>query len=145
MSIIHLNQIKNQINTLFEGKIDLCDVTDPNPENYFLTRALSAYSIHYLAQAELDEAAAAVTDGGNDNGLDAIHYDARERRLYLVQSKWIHSGNGEPENGDVKKFIAGIHDLCNLAIRKVNEEKRQEKKRFSASSGCLFPGARAPR
>jgi hypothetical protein len=54
MSIIHLNQIKNQINALFEGKIDLSDVTDRNPENYFLTPALSAYSIHYLAQAELD-------------------------------------------------------------------------------------------
>jgi hypothetical protein len=70
----------------------------------------------------LTEAAAAVTDGGNDNGLDAIHYDARARRLYLVQSKWIHSGNGEPENGDVRKFIAGIHDLGNLSFDRFNNK-----------------------
>src|SRR5947207_1297203 len=117
MSIIHLNQIKNQIATLFEGKIDLADVqTQPNPENFFLTRALAAYSVYYLAQAEAGAAAEAVTDGFNDNGLDAIYYDTRERRLYLVQSKWLHSGTGEPENGDVKKFTAGIHDLFNLSF-----------------------------
>lgn len=37
------------------------------------------------------------TDGYDDNGLDVVHYDARERRLYLIQSKWMHSGTGEPE------------------------------------------------
>jgi hypothetical protein len=120
MSIIHLNQIKNKITTLFDGKIDLSDVKSADHPNHFLTRALAAYSLHYLAQAEVETAAKAITDGFDDNGIDAIYYDARERRLYLVQSKWMHSGTGEPENGDIKKFIGGIRDLVNLSFDRFN-------------------------
>lgn len=126
MSVIHLNQIKAQIEKLFKGKIDLSDVDSPacDPkmlENFFLTRSLAAYSIYYLAQASVDDAAAAVTDGSDDNGIDAVHYDAIEKRLYVVQSKWIHSGTGEPENGDVKKFIGGIKDLFDLSFDRFNK------------------------
>lgn len=120
MSVIHLNQIKNKITTLFDGKIDLSDVKSADQHNHFLTRALAAYSLHYLAQAEVESAAKAITDGFDDNGIDAIYYDARERRLYPVQSKWVHSGTGEPENGDIKKFIGGIRDLVNLSFDRFN-------------------------
>ncbi len=122
MSQIHLNAIRNNIGTLFDGKIDLSDVTEANRENSFLSRGLAAYTLHYLGHAETEDAAKAVTDGFRDNGLDAIYYDARERRLYLVQSKWIHSGTGEPENGDVKKFVGGIRDLVNLSFDRFNEK-----------------------
>jgi hypothetical protein len=37
-----------------------------------------------------------------------------------VQSKWIHSGTGEPENGDIKKFVGGIRDLVNLSFDRFN-------------------------
>jgi len=127
MSVIHLNQIKGKITTLFDGKIDLSDVNEEDKTNYFLTRALAAYAIHYLSQAEPDVAAASITDGYNDNGLDAIHYDARERRLYLVQSKWLHSGTGEPDNGEIKKFVAGIRDLFNLAFNRFNDKVKNKR------------------
>jgi len=39
-----------------------------------------------------------------------------------VQSKWIHSGTGEPENGDIKKFVAGIRDLVNLSFDRFNDK-----------------------
>jgi hypothetical protein len=124
MSIIQLNQIKNQINNLFEGKIDLSDVTDPSPESYFLTRALSAYSIHYLAPSRI---------GRRSRGRDRWRARQRPGRHSLrragaqalcgsvEKSKWIHNGNGQPENGDVKKFIAGVHDLCNLSFDRFND------------------------
>jgi AIPR protein len=120
MSVIHLNQIKNKITTLFEAKIDLAGIRAADRQNHFLSRALAAYAVHYLAHADVDDAAKAITDGFDDNGIDAIYYDIRERRLYLVQSKWIHSGTGEPENGDVKKFTAGIRDLVNLSFERFN-------------------------
>jgi len=124
MSVIHLNQIKNKITALFEGKIDLSDVREQDRPDHLLTRALAAYAVHYLSQADLDSAARSITDGFGDNGLDAIQYDARERRLYLVQSKWFHSGTGEPDNGEVKKFVAGIRDLFNLAFDRFNDKIR---------------------
>jgi hypothetical protein len=138
MSVIHLNQIRAQVEKLFKGKIDLSDVDSPNcdPKNLervFLTRGLAAYAIHYLAQANVDESAAAVTDGGDDNGIDAIYHDPVEKRLYIVQSKWIHSGSGEPENGDVKKFIAGIKDLFDLSFDRFNKKVNAKQDSITAA------------
>jgi hypothetical protein len=138
MSVIHLTQIRAQIEKLFRGKIDLSDVDSPNCdpknlENFFLTRGLAAYAIHYLAQANVDDSTAAVTDGGDDNGLDAVHHDPVEKRLYIVQSKWIHSGSGEPENGEVKKFIAGIKDLFDLSFERFNKKINDKKGSITAA------------
>lgn len=122
MSIIHVNQIKNHVTRLFDGKIDMTDAGKPGPDydNQFLTRSLAAYAIHYLSGAEPLNCAKSVTDGGNDNGIDAIFYHEPEKRLYIVQSKWIHDGSGEPSNGDMKKFIAGVTDLFNMRFERFN-------------------------
>lgn len=123
MSIIHVNQIKNQVLRLFESLIDLSDLGSPSAEireAFLLTRSLAAYAIHYLSGASLIDAASAVTDAGNDNGLDAIYFDEPNKRLYLVQSKWIKDGSGEPDNGEIKKFVAGVRDLVNLRFDRFN-------------------------
>ena len=123
LSIIHVNQIKNQVLKLFEPLIDLTDLGSPPPEireTFLLTRGLSAYAIYYLSGASPADAAASVTDAGNDNGLDAIYFDEPNKRLYLVQSKWIKSGAGEPDNGELKKFVAGVRDLVNLRFDRFN-------------------------
>ena len=91
MSVIHINQIRNRVQSLFEGRIDLADIdkggaSEADRENHFLTRALSAYALYVLGHVEVEAAASAVTDGGDDNGIDAIHYDEREKFLYIVQS-----------------------------------------------------------
>ncbi|MGA9511398.1 MAG: AIPR family protein, partial [Candidatus Sulfotelmatobacter sp.] len=126
------------IEKLFRGKINLGDIDSPNCDpknldNFFLTRGLAAYAIHYLAQASVDDSASAVTDGGDDNGIDAVHYDPVEKRLYIVQSKWIHSGTGEPENGEVKKFIAGIKDLFDLSFERFNKKINDKKESITAA------------
>src|ERR1019366_9409834 len=85
--------------------------------------SLAAFAVQYLAGITPDEAAKSVTDAGDDNGIDAIHADAN-KRIYLVQSKWIKDGTGEPENGDVKKFLAGVRDLLNLQFDRFNAKVR---------------------
>ena len=40
------------------------------------------------------DAAHAVVDGFEDNGIDAIYYDPHEQLLYMVQSKWIQRERG---------------------------------------------------
>jgi hypothetical protein len=129
MSIIHINQIRTHITNLFENKIDISDIGSSGDQkiNFFLTRALAAYSIHYLAQVPEITASLAVTDGSKDNGIDAIHYDERDKRLYIVQSKWIHNGKGEPSKGEIDKFISGITDLFNLRFDRFNEKINQKK------------------
>ena len=122
MSIIHVNQIRNHVTRLFEGKLDMADAGRPGPDydNHLLSRALAAYAIHYLSGAEPADTAKAITDGGDDNGVDAVFYHESEKRLYIVQSKWIHDGSGEPSNGDMKKFIAGVTDLFNMRFERFN-------------------------
>ena len=131
MSVIHVNQIRAHITNLFQGKIDMADIKceGQNYDNFFLSRALAAYAIYYLAQSPEKTAAVAVTDGSDDNGIDGLFYDDHEKRLYIVQSKWIHSGKSEPGRGEVDKFIVGITDLFNLRFdrfnAKVNDKKDQ--------------------
>lgn len=125
MSIVHVKQIAKKIKTLFEGKIDLSDKS-LDKEITFLTRGLAAYAVQISAQTSEIESAKAVVDGFDDNGIDAIYYSTNNKTLYLVQSKWIQDGNGEPSTGDVSKFITGIKDLINGDYDKFNQ-KVQEK------------------
>lgn len=125
MSVIHVNQIKNRLKQLFEEKIDLTDQknkTQEDLEALFLTRSLAAYVIHHLTSLDVEDAASAITDGYDDNGIDAIAYDKQSSCLYLIQTKWIKDGNGEPDNGSVKKFVSGIHDLLSQKIERFNEK-----------------------
>jgi hypothetical protein len=86
-------------------------VSSEEKERNFLTRALAAYAVHKLANAPLDNATASVVDGGHDGGIDAIWYSATDQKLWVVQSKYIASGRGEPELGDFVKFITGLRNL----------------------------------
>ena len=80
-------------------------------EKNFLTRALAAFAIHKLSGCTCVEAAAAVVDGGGDGGIDAIYYAPTSNTLWVVQSKYMESGRGEPGLGDVSKFKNGLEDL----------------------------------
>lgn len=126
MSSIHVQHIKSHLEKEFKNKIDLSDVKADSKEiqNFFLTRSLAAYSLLYHAQASLSIACDSITDGSNDNGLDAVYYDGSVKTLYLVQSKWIHKGTGEPDNGEVKKFISGVRDLFNFKFDRFNDKLR---------------------
>ena len=109
---------------IFDGLIDMTDY-DGRPQeekdNKFLTRALAAYSIQHFADVDSVKAADAITDGFDDNGIDAIYYDDQTKILWIVQSKWINSGNGCPGVADTKKFVDGIRDLINTRWERFNE------------------------
>ncbi len=129
MSIIHVNQIKNHVSGLFKDKIDMTDAGKPGTdyENQLLSRSLAAYSIYFLSGADILSVGKSITDGGNDNGIDAVFYHEPERRLYIVQSKWIHDGGGEPSNGDIKKFLGGVKDLFNMSFERFNKKINDKK------------------
>jgi hypothetical protein len=114
MSKVQVNQIRVMLQKLFTGQIQLSDLaTRPQREqdDAFLSRSLAAYALVVSSDVPPDVAASHVVDGFDDNGIDAIHYDAAQRRLVLVQSKWMHDGNGSPQVGDVLKFVRGVNDL----------------------------------
>ena len=130
MSIIHVNQITGKIKPLFASSLDMSDVpsTDPEKETKLLTRCLAAYAIYNHTACTPEEATRSIVDGGNDNGIDAISYSSSLKELIIVQSKYIKSGSGEPDSGEVLKFCAGVEDLINLNFERFNTKvtKRQD-------------------
>ena len=73
-----------------------------------------------MSLATPDEASNAIVDGRDDNGIDAIFFDKETKTLWLVQSKWIKDGNGEPPTGETAKFKTGISDLIDLELSRFN-------------------------
>lgn len=133
---IKVNHIKAHLEKNFQGKIDLSDIIGRPPvevERCFLSRALAAYSLTIVAIATIDDAANSVVDGFDDNGIDAIYFDTASKNLWLVQSKWIETGNGGIDNGDIEKFIRGIKTLIDTKFERFNSKvKKREQEILSA-------------
>ncbi len=129
MSIIHVNQIGSKINNLFSDRIDKGDLNpqDKDVQTKILSRCLAAYAIYCVGDTSLDDAAIAVVDGSDDNGIDAIHYSPSNKRMIIVQSKWKKDGSGEPDNGDMRKFKDGVLDLINFELDKFNKKINSKK------------------
>ena len=125
MSRLHVRQIATKITELFENKVDTSDILDPQSEegkSRCLTRYLAAYAVMNYAQTSEIDAANSIVDGYNDNGIDAFYYSPNNKKIVIVQSKWIHKGSGQPNNGDVKKFTDGIRDLIDLQFERFNHK-----------------------
>ena len=109
---IEILQLPIQLRAIFTG--NLAEATSGTPdgrEANFLSRSLAAYAIYKLAGCSVDEAAESVVDGGGDGGIDAVFYASTNATLYVVQSKFIANGRGEPDLGDVTKFKTGLENL----------------------------------
>jgi AIPR protein len=126
VSILHVNQIAGALHRMFDGEIDLTDVTSNSDEREkcFLTRSLAAFAVAQLAGITALEAAKTVTDGTGDNGIDALHYDLVTKTMYVVQAKWHSDGNGSFDRADILKFTKGFEDLANLNFTRFNEKAR---------------------
>lgn len=123
MSIIHVRRIKAMLQELYQDEIDVSDIKNlEQKESGLLTRSQAAYVISHLADISHAEAAKAVTDGYDDNGIDAAYYDRSTKNFYLVQSKWVENGNKSPDLGGVVKFINGVKDLLHANFNKFNEK-----------------------
>ncbi len=82
--------------------------TPQQHERNRLSRSLAAFAIEKMADTATAQAANAVVDGGNDNGVDALFFDRLKNRLWLIQSKV----GGAPDAGDNKKFRDGVRDIA---------------------------------
>jgi AIPR protein len=109
---IEILELPNQLRKLFTSKVpEAASGTAEARKTNFLSRALAAYAIHRLSSCSLEEAAASVVDAGGDGGIDAIFYAATNATFFVVQSKYITDGHGEPDLGEVAKFKTGLENL----------------------------------
>lgn len=109
IEILHLPE---KLRQLFAEKLpEATTGSAEERERNYQSRALAAFAIHKMGGATIDEAAASIVDGGGDGGIDAIFHAAATNILWVCQSKFISTGRGEPELGDVTKFKTGIENL----------------------------------
>ena len=123
MSIVQINQIVKKIKNTYESFLDFSvinnfDFSKKEHMDMAISRGMNAYVIEHITGCTPQEAAAAVTDSGDDNGIDAIYYDNATNCLYVTQAKYDHDGKGEPDLGSVKKFIDGFNDLLEMRFEK---------------------------
>lgn len=124
MSILHVNQIKNHLESEYFSHIELTadEISSEQAENLRYSRALAAISINILTDAGIEPSCEAIVDGGDDNGIDGIFYDPNERCLYFIQSKFHHDGNGTIDLGDTLKFLQGVKDIINARFERFNQK-----------------------
>lgn len=128
MSELHIRQIRAALDKNFRSLVDVSDTKsqpEADRENSFLSRSLAAMGLAHLASVTPAEAAAAITDGFGDNGLDAVYYHLGEKILYLIQSKWRNDGTGSVDRGEIQKFIKGFRDLINARWERFPERLRK--------------------
>lgn len=134
MSKLHVDRIGITLNRLFKDQIDLSDIENnaaKEKDDAFLSRSLAAYVLTQTAKIDNKSAAESVVDGYGDNGIDAIYFDKDELSVYVVQSKWKHSGKGSPDLGSVRNFIAGFKDLINGEFDRFNKKVAKMKDSIS--------------
>ena len=89
-STLTVQRLMHALDKKFGDLIDLTDLSKENDDKKrakFLTRAQAAYALTLLTEVDPAHAAAAVTDGYQDCGIDAIYFASSEKTVYLVQSK----------------------------------------------------------
>jgi len=131
MSILHINQIANKITSLFQSYLDLTDINDKDSdkESKIISRCLAAYATYLLidsSDSSTKEAAESVTDGGDDNGIDAIYYSPTNRKMIITQSKWIKDGKSKPDSAAIGKFCNGVKDLFDMKFDRFNDKVQKK-------------------
>lgn len=130
MKPLEIDHVEEFLKSTLSAKGELADAaTLSNRDKVvnFLSKALAAFAIQVYAKVSPDVAAASVTDGDKDNGIDAFYFAEATNILWLVQSKFIQDGDGQPDLKDVALFPAGVEMLLAGEIARFNDSfKKRE-------------------
>lgn len=116
-----VRQVRQALKREFGNLIDLTDIarkSNEEREQILLSRALAALVVRHLTGCSSKAAAAAVTDGRADNGIDAIAMI--EPHLWLVQTKWSDTGSAKVTQADIRSIVSGVRLLDEGSIDRFN-------------------------
>jgi hypothetical protein len=99
---------------------DRSEWTEEQHDTDRLSRALAAFALIGIAGLDDGSAASAVTDGKNDGGIDALHFDRAGNRLIFVQAKFKRAG-AAPSQDEVLKTINGFKALIDRRFSEFNQ------------------------
>lgn len=136
-----IKQLEAKVNELFAEYIDMSDYADRpqnNRKDAFNSRAIAAYALYALAEVNREVAAKAVVDGQDDNGIDALFFDKKQKTLWVIQAKWIHKGQGSPKADDLRSFRDGIFHLLDFdkKIDRFNHKFEAKESEITSAFNC---------
>lgn len=133
-------QVPVKLRELFTGKIPECTSknTLEQREANFQSRALAAYAVHKLSGCSLEKAAESVVDGGGDGGIDAFFFSTTSQTLWVVQSKYIANGRGEPDLKEVNTFMQGLNFLLEGNFQAFSQNKAKAWQQIAPQLDSIF-------
>ena len=80
------------------------------------TKSLTAVAVATIMEVDIDEAVDAITDGGNDRGVDAIFIDDRDTKndIHIFQTKCVSDFEKSKNNfpsAEIDKLGSRLIDL----------------------------------
>lgn len=125
-----IERVATRLHQIFDGLI----VVEENEtkdldkaEQLFRTRAYMALSLLDITDANPVEAAAAITDGGDDGGIDCIYVSEKHKRLVLGQSKFSPNVAKGVDLSEFNRFRDGVKDVVNQNWTSVNKGLHKHK------------------
>ncbi|MFI5474749.1 AIPR family protein [Streptomyces cacaoi] len=118
---LQVRQVRQALASEFDGLIELGDGEfTRNRETVFFSRALAAKAVRITTDCTAQEAAAAVTDGADDFGIDAVATSPATGELWLIQAKWSDQGTARFTASDASKLLHAFRMLDNLDFDRFN-------------------------
>lgn len=111
-----IERVATRLHQIFDGLIEIDDAASGDPEKserLFRSRAYMALSLLDITEANPSDAAAAITDGGNDGGIDCIFVSEKHKRLVLGQSKFLSNVSKGVDLAEFNRFRDGVRDVLN--------------------------------
>ncbi|WP_213451256.1 AIPR family protein [Rhizomonospora bruguierae] len=111
---LQIRHVRDALQREFDNLIDVDDLARmpyAAGEQAFLSRALAALVVRDLTGCDSKSAAAAVIDGRDDIGIDAVATDESASHIWLIQSKWSDSARAGFGVAEALKFIDGLRHI----------------------------------
>lgn len=128
MSNLKNTRIKSYIEKNLAELIDVSDLPLADQPGGLITRGLAALAIISKTGCSFPDAANAIVDGGQDNGIDAIYFDTYTNAVYFVQSKWSDAGNKTIDEAAALKLTRGVQKLLDLDFDDFNDKVKSKKR-----------------
>ncbi len=129
---IELVSLVQELDRRFAGKIAGIGKDAGDQRKNFLSKALAAFFLVAEAGATEADAIAASIDGGQDHGIDSV-YLSPTNVIWLVQSKYIEAGVGEPPLSECNSFVAGVKAFLNHRFNEFNAALNQRVPQIKAA------------
>lgn len=147
MSIVHLNRIKNLLESQVFEHLDDLEIKKNKPSvnseelsSIKLSQGFALYTAKCLTADSYSNLKNYLLDDFHDNGIDMIYYSDDSNTLFLIQSKWIRGGNGGVDQADIHKFLKGVKDLLHLKFDEFNDKIKKHAAKLESS--ILNPNVR---